>query len=116
MTAEDWKRRSVLKSWAISRTRRWKLQATNESVTQLHRKTTKEDERELADEELGRLLVTTNLAEGDRSGPVAVRLLDSTSGGGTLAGGLGGELLAGRLSSSRLAGGLLSLSSWSAGV
>ncbi|XBH97546.1 hypothetical protein VPH35_127201 [Triticum aestivum] len=23
-TAEDWKRRSVLKSWAISRTRRWK--------------------------------------------------------------------------------------------
>jgi hypothetical protein len=25
MTADDWKRRSVLKSWAISRTRRWKL-------------------------------------------------------------------------------------------
>merc|ERR1739842_258917 len=24
MTAEDWKRRSVLKSWAISLTRRWK--------------------------------------------------------------------------------------------
>jgi len=30
MTADDWKRRSVLKSWAISRTRRWKLRAGEE--------------------------------------------------------------------------------------
>ena len=34
-------------------------------------------------------------------------LLDTTSGGGRLAGGLGSELLAGGLSSGRLAGGLL---------
>ena len=36
-----------------------------------------------------------------------VRLLDTTGGGGRLAGSLGGELLAGSLASSRLAGGLL---------
>ncbi|KAK3808219.1 MAG: hypothetical protein JOS17DRAFT_765909, partial [Linnemannia elongata] len=34
-------------------------------------------------------------------------LLDTTGGGGRLAGGLGGELLAGSLSSGGLAGGLL---------
>jgi hypothetical protein len=76
----------------------------------LHVDCTRERERsarELADEELSRLLVATNLAEGDRSGPVAMGLLDTTGGGRRLARGLGGELLARSLSSGRLAGGLL---------
>lgn len=73
------------------------------------------------DEELGRLLVTTNLTESDGSGTVlraaearsarresekekkretnAVRLLDTTGSGGRLARSLGSELLAGSLSS-----------------
>ncbi len=50
-------------------------------------------EGELSDEELSRLLVTTNLTESDRAGFVAMRLLDTTSGRGGLARGLGGELL-----------------------
>jgi len=65
------------------------------------------DARKLADEELGRLLVATNLAESDRSGAVAVRLLDTTGRRGRLARGLGGELLARGLATGRLAGGLL---------
>ncbi len=40
--------------------------------------TNKTLEGELADEELSRLLVTTNLTESDGSGLVAVRLLDTT--------------------------------------
>ena len=64
-------------------------------------------ERELADEEVGGLLVAADLAKGDGSGSVTVGLLDSAGGGGGLASGLGGELLAGSLSSGGLAGGLL---------
>jgi histone H3 len=64
-------------------------------------------ERELADEQVGRLLVTTNLTESDSSRTVSVGLLDSTSGRGTLTSGLGGELLTRSLSSGGLAGGLL---------
>jgi hypothetical protein len=63
--------------------------------------------RQLADQELSRLLVTTNLTKSDSSGTVTVRLLDTTSGGRRLASSLGSELLAGSLSSGRLAGGLL---------
>lgn len=52
-------------------------------------------EGELADEELGRLLVATDFTESDGSGPEAMGLLDTTGGGGSLAGGgLGSELLA----------------------
>ena len=65
------------------------------------------DSRELADQELGRLLVATDLTERDGTRAVTVRLLDTTGGGRRLAGRLGGELLAGSLSSGRLAGGLL---------
>jgi len=65
------------------------------------------DARELADEELSRLLVSSNFTEGDRSGSVSVRLLDTTSGGRRFTSGLGGKLLARSLSSSRLACGLL---------
>ena len=38
-------------------------------------------EGELADEELRRLLVPTNLTESDGTRPEAMRLLDTTSGG-----------------------------------
>ena len=64
-------------------------------------------ERELADEQVGRLLVTTNLTASDSSWTVSVGLLDSSSGRGTLTSGLGGELLTRSLSSGGLAGGLL---------
>jgi len=64
-------------------------------------------EGELPDEELGTLLVPTDLAKGDGSGAVPVGLLDSTGGGGALTGGLGGELLPGGLASGGLACGLL---------
>ena len=67
-------------------------------------------EGELADEELGGLLVAPDLTEGHGAGLVAVRLLDSPSGGGALASGLGGELLPRGLASGGLAGGLLGTS------
>lgn len=55
--------------------------------------TNKTLEWQLADEELSRLLVATNLTEGDGSWLVAVRLLDTTGGRCGFAGGLGGESL-----------------------
>jgi hypothetical protein len=42
-------------------------------------------EGELSDEELSRLLVSSNLTESDGTGLVAVRLLDTSGGGGGLA-------------------------------
>lgn len=65
-------------------------------------------EGQLADEQLGRLLVATDLAERDGAGSVTMRLLDAAGRRGALAGRLRSELLTRRLSSSRLAGGLLS--------
>ena len=73
-------------------------------------------ERELADEEVSRLLVTTDLTKSNSPGTVTVGLLDSSGGGGGLARGLGGELLAGRLASGGLAGGLLSTSHFDDGL
>ena len=67
-------------------------------------------EGELADEQVGGLLVTTDLTESDGSGAVTVGLLDTSGGGGGLTSGLGGELLTGSLSSGRLTGGLLGTS------
>jgi len=68
-------------------------------------------ERQLADQELSRLLVTPNLTESDGTGAEPVGLLDTTSGvHSRLPGGLSGELLTRSLSSSGLAGGLLSAS------
>ena len=64
-------------------------------------------EGELADQELSRLLVATDLTESDGTGLVAVRLLDTTGRRGGLASGLGGELLTGSLATSGLTGGLL---------
>jgi hypothetical protein len=65
-------------------------------------------EGELSDEELGRLLVSSNLTESDGTGLVAVRLLDTSGRWGGLASSLGSELLARGLATSGLAGGLLS--------
>jgi hypothetical protein len=72
--------------------------------------TTKEvrvDSRKLANEELSRLLVTTNLTKGDGTGTVTVRLLDTSGSGGRLASSLGSKLLSGSLSSGRFTSGLL---------
>ena len=65
-------------------------------------------EGQLADEELGGLLVPPDLPEGDGTGPVPVGLLHASGGGGALPGGLGGQLLPRGLASGRLTGGLLS--------
>ena len=67
-------------------------------------------EGELADQELGRLLVATDLTKSDGTGAVTMGLLDTSGGGGRLASSLGGELLARSLSSGGLAGGLLGTS------
>jgi hypothetical protein len=52
-------------------------------------------EGELANQQIGTLLVPTNLPEGDRTRTVAMGLLDSARGRSRLASGLGGQLLAG---------------------
>ncbi|KAJ8667624.1 hypothetical protein QAD02_009287 [Eretmocerus hayati] len=64
-------------------------------------------EGQLADEQLGGLLVSPDLTEGHGSGPVPVGLLHSTSSRGTFPRGLGRELFARGLASGRLPGGLL---------
>ena len=65
-------------------------------------------ERQLADQEFGRLLVATDFTEGDGTRAKAMRLLNTTgSRHGRLAGLLGSELLAGGFATGRLAGGLL---------
>jgi hypothetical protein len=60
-------------------------------------------EGELADQELGRLLVATDFTESDGTGLVPVGLLDSTAGWGGLASSLAGELLTRSLSTFRFA-------------
>lgn len=64
-------------------------------------------EGQLADQKLGRFLVTTDLTESDGSRPVTMGLLNSTGGRGALASGLGGQLLPRGLASGRFTGGLL---------
>ena len=58
-------------------------------------------ERQLADQQLGALLVTTDLTESHCTGLVTMGLLHATGGWGVLAGGLGGQLLPRSLSSGR---------------
>ena len=65
-------------------------------------------EGQLADEELGGLLVTTDLTESDGSGPVTMGLLDTAGGWCALTSSLGGQLFAGSLASGGLTSGLLS--------
>ena len=67
-------------------------------------------EGELADEQLGGLLVSPDLTESHCSGPVSVGLLDSASGWGGLASSLGGQLLPGGLASGGFTSGLLGTS------
>ena len=67
-------------------------------------------EGQLPDEELSALLVTTDLTEGDGSGPVTMGFLDTSCSRGGLASSLGGELLAWGLASGRFTGGLLGTS------
>jgi hypothetical protein len=64
-------------------------------------------EGQLADEQLGALLVATNLAESDRAGPVTMRLLHATGGWSALASCLRRQLLSRSLSSGRFTGSLL---------
>jgi hypothetical protein len=59
---------------------------------------------------LSGFLVLADLTQSDRSGPVSVRLLDTTGGGSTLTSSLGGELFTRSLSSGRLTSGLLGTS------
>ena len=51
-------------------------------------------EGQLADEQLGALLVAADLTESDRTRAVTMRLLDATGGWGALAGSLGRQLFA----------------------
>ena len=67
-------------------------------------------EGQLADEQLGGLLVTTDLTKSHGTGPVTVGLLHTSGGRGGLASGLGGQLLTRGLASGRLTSGLLSTS------
>ena len=57
-------------------------------------------EGQLADEQLGRFLVTTDLTESDCTRPVTMRFLDSTSGGRALTSCLCGELFSWSFSTS----------------
>ena len=69
-------------------------------------------EGKLADEEVGGLLVPTDLTKGDGSWTVTVGLLDTSGGGGRLTSCLGGELLTGGFASGGLTGGLLGTSNF----
>jgi hypothetical protein len=64
-------------------------------------------ERQLPDQQLRALLVTTDLSESNRSGTVPMRLLHSSGRRGTLTSRLRRQLLPRRLPSSRLSGSLL---------
>ena len=67
-------------------------------------------EGQLTDEQLRRLLVTSDLAESNGSWTVTMWLLDSSGCWSRLAGSLGGQLLAGSLSSGGFTSGLLGTS------
>jgi hypothetical protein len=100
MTAEDWKRRSVCTM--VSNEQPKRVGGTDLEILSDFADETLEGE--LADEELGGLLVAANLAEGDGSGAETMGLLD-TAGcvGGLLArAGLGGELFTRSLASGGL--------------
>jgi hypothetical protein len=62
-------------------------------------------EGELSDEELGRLLVATDLTESDGTRLISVGLLDTSGRGGRLAGSLGSKLLTRSLATSGLGNG-----------
>lgn len=67
-------------------------------------------EGELADQELSRLLVATDLTERNGAGAIAMGLLDARGRGRRLAGSLGGDHLAGSLTTGGLASSVLGTS------
>ena len=95
MKADDWNRKSVYEGIISIFKLCEDIKETNLEV--LSDFTNETLEGELADEELRRLLVATNLAKGDGTGAEAMGLLDTTGrgrgGGGLARCGLGGELL-----------------------
>jgi hypothetical protein len=99
--AEDWNRKSDLKSCAISRTCIYGLilLTCEELVSpppsflskgERERETYKSLEWELANKKLSRLLVASDFSESYSTRLISVRLLDTSSRWGALAGGLGG--------------------------
>lgn len=64
-------------------------------------------EGELADEQIGRLLILADLTESDGTGPVAVWLLNTTGTRSILTGHFGGEQFAGSFPTRGFARGLL---------
>ncbi len=50
-------------------------------------------EGQLADQQLGGLLIATDLSQSHSAGPVAMRFFDAAGGRSTLSGGFGSELL-----------------------
>ena len=64
----------------------------------------------LADEEVGGLLVPTDLTKGNGSWTITMGLLDTSGGRGSITSGLGGERLAGGFASGGLAGSLFGAS------
>ena len=85
----------------------WNLRSVLEVLGDLTDQTL---EGQLADQQLGGLLVPSDLTESHGARPVSVGLLDTPGGRGGLTGSLGGQLLPGGLSSSGLTGGLLGTS------
>ena len=67
-------------------------------------------EGQLADQQLGALLILADLTKSHRSGSVTMGLLHGSGSGGRLAGSLGSQLLAGDLSSGTLTSSLLGTS------
>ena len=63
-------------------------------------------ERQLPHQQVGALLITPDLAQGDCAGAVAAGVLHSAGGWGGFAGCFGGELFARGFAASTLAGGL----------
>ena len=80
MTAEDWKRRSVWTTATTNVNRCEQIELIWTYLEVLGDLTNETLEGELADEELGGLLVATNLAQGDGTRAEAVRLLHTTRG------------------------------------
>ena len=66
--------------------------------------------KKLANEQVHRLLVATDLMKGNGSWAITVGLLDPSGGRGGLASSLGGELLTGGFATGGFAGGLLGTS------
>ena len=64
-------------------------------------------EGQLTDQQFSGLLVATDLTESNSTGPVPMRLLDTSGRGCRLTGSLGGKLLTGGFASSGLTGSLL---------